>query len=213
MRLLYGVVSLLLLAGESFAQDPSVLAARLCAGIAEPTNRLRCYDTAFPRAAAAPPAAEEPPQAEDSASWDVLEESSPIDDSKTISAFLNAASIQYTGIGSADAGLLLRCKEHRTFAIITTSMFMTSEQVDVTVRIGSADARKFRWDRATNYKAVGLWSGQQAIPFIRSLIGADKLAIRIQDRDRLDATFSLGDLHPVVVKLAAACDWPPEKAR
>jgi type VI secretion system protein VasI len=75
------------------------------------------------------------------------------------------------------------------------------------VRVGEEPAKTERWSRATNYKAVGLWSGGGAIPFMKALKDNARLAVRIQDKDRVDAEFDLGNVSAQVEKIRDHCKW------
>lgn len=180
-----------------------------CAAIDDSLKRLTCFDQLFPRAAKAeiPPAQ---PQAETPSSrskWEVDEEKSALDDSAKITAVLAPKTVKYTGIGEAQAFLILRCTEKTTSAVFTTNMFMTNDNPSVTIRIGDSKAQASRWTRSTNYKAVGLWSGAQAISFIKTLPDNTRLVVRIEDRDRVDAEFDLADASGPIAKIREACKW------
>jgi len=181
-----------------------------CSAIEDSLKRLTCFDQLFPRdaqAAISPaqPQTETPPSTP--SKWEVDEEKSPLDDSAKITAVLTPKTVKYTGIGEAQALLVIRCTEKTTSAVFTTNMFMTNDNPSVTIRIGDAKAQASRWSRATNYKAVGLWSGAQAIPFIKTLPDNTRLVVRIEDRDRVDAEFDLADASGPIAKIREACKW------
>lgn len=186
------------------------------------TERLACFDTVFPptfkeegMSLDAPIADKAEKTTQDIAdipavvtsSWDVVEEKSPLDDSKTIYGMLTATSVQRTGIGTGTAVLLMRCRENTTSLVLSTDMFMLSETPSVTFRKNEEPAVKAVWGRSSDYKAVGLWSGSDAIPFIKSLKNNDKLFFRLEDKDRLDAIFNLSDVETLAAKIGQACAW------
>jgi type VI secretion system protein VasI len=205
MRLGILMASMLMLSGgASFAQDPQE-----CSKIEDSLQRLTCFDKLFPKskgqAAATTSAAEVQPYSEHR--WEIAEESSPVDDSKVVKAALMPVGSSSTGFNSASAYLLISCREQTTSFIISTEMFMTDEEPTVTTRVGNEPAVTGKWSRSTNYKAVGLWSGKQAIPFIKALKDNEKFFVRLQDKDRVDAEFNLANVSEVIGKISTACRW------
>lgn len=47
----------------------------------------------------------------------------------------------------------------------------------------------------------------KAIPFLKSLKNGERLVVRIEERERQDATFELGNVEQVTAEIAAACKW------
>ncbi|MBD9621862.1 hypothetical protein IB279_02770 [Ensifer sp. ENS06] len=195
------VSAIMLSAGSAIAQDPQE-----CARIEDSLQRLTCFDKMFPKVAAGEaPKAVAPASA--AALWEIQEEVSPVDDSKVVRAALMPAKSTSTGFNNASAYLLMSCREQTTSFIISTEMFMSGEEPTVTTRIGVAPAVTGKWSRSTNYKAVGLWSGKEAIPFIKSLKDNERLFVRLQDKDRVDAEFDLANVSEVIEKIKVACKW------
>ena len=177
-----------------------------CARIDDSLRRLLCFDRLFPRLDE-DQAAEANPDAGPVEQWVVEEERSPIDDSPKVTAGLAPKEVSSTGIRDGSMFLIMRCSENTTSVIFSTDMFMLNETVAVTTRFGKEPATTTQWGRSTNYQAVGLWSGSQAIPFIRRLVNHETLVVRIQDRDQLNAEFELGNVREVAQKIADACNW------
>jgi len=214
----------LLYGGAAAAEDDIGAAAKgaLCSLVEDSLTRLVCFDKAFPRAAT-PAAANEstpgaPPDdlpsnaaASDDApaavAWSVETSKSAIDDSPTVFAVLLPVNQSGTGVGQADAALIMRCSENTTSMILSTNMFIAEDYAQVTVRVGDAPAKKMSWARSTNYKSVGLWRGGEAIPFIKTLTDNTKFVARIEARDRVDAEFNLANVSDVVGQVSAACGW------
>ncbi len=196
---------MILISNSAYAQD-----AKTCSAIEDSLQRLTCFDKVFPRdATPAKPtedAAQEPTTSPASA-WQINEERSPLDDSVVYTAGLIPKDVSTSGIGDAQMFLLLRCSENTTSVVFTTSMFMVGETPTVTVRVGEGKAETKRWNRSTNYKAVGLWSGAEAIPFMKALQDQEQLAVRIQDNDRVDAVFDLAGVNEPIAKIRAYCKW------
>lgn len=139
--------------------------------------------------------------------WSITEESALLDDSKKVSGLLLPVSNSSTGVGSSSVYLAIRCEENTTSFIIITDMFMTSDQPEVIFRLGAAPAETQRWTRSSDYKAVGLWTGPTAIPFIKKLTNNEKLYVRLRDKDRVEAQFNLSNVDDVIKKVRSACNW------
>lgn len=181
--------------------------AKDCTVIDEPLQRLNCFDSFFPKAPSAADAPSEAPPVSPAISWHIEEEKSPLDDSIQFTAGLIPKNASTSGIGEAEMFLIMRCAENTTSVVFVTSMFMVGERPTVTVRVGDEPARTERWNRSTNYKAVGLWSGAEAIPFIKRLKDNVRLAVRVEDKDRVDAEFDLGDVSAHIQKIRGYCRW------
>jgi len=207
-------VTLAIAAGGSAFADETPQA---CAMIADSLQRLTCFDKLFPKAqdsstsgassANGAAATTSEPAKTDVAKWEVTEDKSSFDDSSTVAGGLLPTKLSYTGVGDGEALLILRCSENRTTVVFSTNMFMTDDTVRVTTRIGDEPAASSLWTRSTNYKAVGLWDGSKAIPFIKKLRNNDKFAVRIEANDRVDAEFNLSNVEEVSAKIGAACKW------
>lgn len=196
--------SLVLSAGAVFAQDPQE-----CARLEDSLQRLACFDKMFPKAVGDKAQAATVPSTQPGSGqrWEVQEEISPVDDSRVVKAALLPEKSSSTGFNNASAYLIMSCREQTTSFIISTEMFMTSEEPTVTTRVGEQPAVSGKWSRSTNYKAVGLWSGKQAIPFIKSLKDNERLFVRLEDKDRVDAEFNLSNVSEVIEKVKSACKW------
>ncbi|MDX0855930.1 hypothetical protein GOL78_15055 [Sinorhizobium medicae] len=206
MNRLVCTVGMFVLGGiPAYSQD----GPKACSVIEDSLQRLTCFDKLFPKDATST-SAEEKPEVEPTATtsaWQIQEEKSPLDDSIKFTAGLSPQKASTSGVGNAEVFLLLRCAENTTSVVFSTSMFMTGETPSVTVRIGNEKATTSRWNRSTNYKAVGLWTGAQAIPFLKALDNNERLAVRIQDNDRVDAEFHLANVTDQVAKIREYCKW------
>ncbi|WP_461382582.1 type VI secretion system-associated protein TagO [Devosia indica] len=204
--------TLLSLSAPVAAQDDLAAKAATCAAISDSLARLTCFDKAFPASEMANMVANTADEDNEQASaittaWEVEATKSALDDSPTVTALLMPSSSSGTGIGDSTMALMLRCMENTTSVVLSTTMFMVEDNVQVTVRLDDQPAQTTSWGRSTNYKAVGLWSGAKAIPFVREVANASRLVVRIQERDRLDAEFELADVQSVAAQVASACNW------
>lgn len=218
----YAIATVLLLfcaQGSAFAQapDPRLTAAALCTLVTDSLQRLLCFDKVFPRgdgaaqdeAATAQPLLDEPTTPTSAYGvWTVEETKSAIDDSPTVVAYLKVDSgALYDPFPKA---IVLRCMENTTNAYLTTDTFAIGQDTGtVTLRVDNQPARTERWELATDNRTVGLWTGTKAIPFMREIRGAKKLAFRVEMRDRANLVFDdVSGLSAVVDRIAEACAWP-----
>ncbi|MCZ8547649.1 type VI secretion protein [Mesorhizobium qingshengii] len=186
-------------------QADQIASAALCSAIPDSLARLTCFDRVFPKGS--PTAAVDKPNPTPSPNaWDIKREKSAIDDSPTVVASLTPTETSGSGIGNSEMWLLARCSENITSVVLATNMFMT-DSPKVTIRIGESPAKTTVWVRSTNYKSAGLWNGSEAIPFLKSLKNGVKLVVRVEEKDRLDGTFNLGNVEDVTAEIAAACKW------
>lgn len=214
-RFLTLAVALLATTG-AHAQDDSGAAARgaACSMVSDSLQRLTCFDRAFPRgvdaSASGTQAAEEETTAaapiSGTGKWQVTREKSPIDDSPTVLGMLIPEEGQSAGLFKK--GLLIRCKENTTSVVVATDDFkFGAETGTITYRIGTAPAKMEEWGMSDNNSAMGLWSGAKAIPFLKELRAADKLAVRTMLQKQVDMTFDVRGVAPIVDEIAAACNW------
>lgn len=180
-----------------------------CSAVSDALARLSCFDKAFPKAevATGDKAQVVPPVG--LGAWKVTEQKSPLDDSVTVTAFLDGKEVSGTGIGDPTITIAALCRENTTSFVVVTGMFMAEDQPKVTYRLGTAPAVSARWNRSTDYKAVGLWSGSDAIPFLRALKDGEALFIRVEEKNRVEGKFDLASISAVRAKIASACGWEP----
>lgn len=182
--------------------------------IADSLQRLTCFDAAFPKAGiAALPTVGAEAQAEPATgfgSWQVEREKSAIDDSPKITAYLAPNEAQSGGLFAK--ALIVRCVENTTSVIVATDDFQIgAETGGITYRIDSSPAVTARWAMSDNNSAMGLWNGSTAIPFLKSLRDAKKLAVRTEMQKRVDMTFDVTGISAVLDEVAKACNWPAIK--
>lgn len=147
--------------------------------------------------------------------WTVSRSSSPVDDSSTVVLRQRADEEVRARYGQTyRPSLLIRCMENSTGLYINYGFFLTTGSMTVTTRVDKEDARKARWNVSTDYEAVGLWRGGQAIPFIKSLLGKDRLFVRVQPHGEsyVDVTFSLDGLDDRIHSVAKTCRWDASTA-
>ncbi|MDT6940773.1 type VI secretion system-associated protein TagO [Brucella pseudogrignonensis] len=202
MRILLATAAAILVAGPTYAQTTP----QECSAIGDSLQRLTCFDKLFPKSEVAEQKAEAAEGESDLARWEITEEKSPIDESPRITAFITPKSTGSSKPLLGEPSIVLRCYDKKTSVVYLHNQFGMNDQTGVTYRIGSEPAKTEKWSRSDNYRAVGLWSGNKAVPFIKKLKNGETLAIQT-DNPRSEAVFDLGNVEEVAAKLAAACNW------
>jgi type VI secretion system protein VasI len=191
----------------------SGLSATICSG------RIRPYETAVAADVSDAPV-ERAPQPEATVDgdgvmtiggWRIEAEKSAFDDSTSIFAFLDPDNPRGTGVGKAELSMMVRCQENTTNVLFSMSMFMTGDHAELMYRIDGQDAVVRLMSISANHKASGFWSGSEAIPFLRSLYTAEKLAVRVSDDTTVEGVFELAGIRTVTDRVAAACNWQVQK--
>ncbi|MCV2881658.1 type VI secretion protein [Actibacterium sp. XHP0104] len=204
-----------ILAAPAMADTPET-----CAAITANADRLACFDALFPAVEATPNTpvdAPNTPQATPPAPavnprWVTSIKTSPLDDSTNV-ILLNEALETNRGRFGRDTrfSLLIACREN------TTSIwfhfgghFMSDYQHGtVTYRLDKDPVQSKRLTESNNNEALGLWSGGSAIPFIKTLLGHDRLYLRAtpHSESAMDAEFDISGLETAITPLREACNW------
>lgn len=200
-------VKILAIAIGITASLSQAVAAQDCPTIDNDLDRLACYDQKSGRTATSIELAS-------SDNWNVRVKKSEFKD--TTDVFLWALSVdevQCRSYGPPEAiRLYLRCRENTTSIYINTNCHLTSGHGGygvVEYRIDDTPAGKQGFDNSTDNKALGLWSGGSSIPFIKRLLGHDKLLIRFTPYGQSASTakFDISGLEDVIKPLREACHW------
>lgn len=183
-----------------------VLAQDQCVSVVDDKERLDCYDRAF-----------KPKEPESTNSligkWTVHEDSSKLDDSKSVTLSVDSDEPVRGRFGGSEAGtLIVRCKENTTsLYIIWAGNFMSDLQGRgrVDYRIDTQPARHAGMDASTDNMALGLWNGGASIPLINKLMDANKFYVRATpfNESPVEMTFTVTGLKDAAVPLKTACGW------
>ena len=150
---------------------------------------------------------------ENKARWRVGESRSKLDDTPTV--VLEVGSLQ-PHIGrfgqKSHLTLTVRCIENTTAVVIDFGgEFMSSVNGRGTVRyrIDDMPAGKLRFLESNDNSALGLWRGAAAIPFIRQMLGRDRLYIEALpfSESMVRAEFPITGLEEAIQPLRNACHW------
>lgn len=179
-----------------------------CAKIDDSAKRMVCYDSVF-RTKAATPVVEG-----EAGKWSIRSEQSRITDKTDVFVSLQSDQVVPDRFGGAGrpAVLNLRCQDDTTsLTVWFGGQFMASSGGfdQVTYRIDTREAVGDRWDVSTNNEHLGLWSGGQSIPLIKSLFGAENLLVQAApfNENKVVLDFKVGGIENAVKPLREACGW------
>jgi type VI secretion system protein VasI len=190
---------------------------RRCSAITDSVKRLECFDgiankiqleeneKAKQRLSVETP--------EPNSAWQVSISQSRIDDSTTVvlsSGALETVHGRFNRV--ARPTLVLRCLENTTAAYIGfDGLHMTDHRgyENVTFRVDKNKAFTRAMRASTDKRALGLWSGGSAIPFIRNLFGGSVLLIHATPFNEAPVTFqvNIAGLEKAIAPLRKACNW------
>lgn len=197
-------IFLLALAASFFALP--TIAQSDCTGIAVDEERLACYDLESGFVAS---------KSENSGigHWIKRVDVSQLTDDKNV--FLNLQSenempARFRGAGPAT--LLLRCMENTTSAFfLFNGHFMSDIQGrgKIEYRIDDKSMRSINTQVSTDNEALGLWNGGKSIPFIKQLIGGQRLVVRAtpHSESAMTANFDIRGIDEAVNELRETCNW------
>ena len=146
-------------------------------------------------------------------SWNVSQHRSPIDDSTNVYLTVWSNNEVQGRFGSpGNAKMVVRCKENTsTVYFQMNDLFLADIQSygNVVTRIDKEKARTYRMRESSDNKALGLWRGSTAIPFIKSLFGHDELLVQITpyNESPVMATFNISNLRTAIKPMREACHW------
>ncbi len=183
------------------AQDKSS-----CLKIENDLDRLTCYDKESGRDP-------EIVAVETDGKWQVETKKSEFKD--TTDVYLSVATDENLDCGMFDhepGTLLLRCMENKTAAMLITGCHMASGFSGygrVEYRVDNKAAMKRNFDASTDNKALGLWDGGDAIPFIKELIDGKTLIMRFTpfNESPTTAKFDISGLAKAIEPLREECGW------
>lgn len=186
---LLGLTAVLFAGGGASADDQ-------CAKVSDQSAKQLCYEDVAKKEPQDPP---KPP-----GKWDLMTETSKMDDSQTFN--LNLVSEQF------GADLHIRCEEK-----VTSVYFMMGDDFladiedygNIRYRLDSLNAQKKAFEASTDNGALGLWSGRSAIPFIKQMVGHQKLVAEITAYNESPTTveFDLTGMEEAIQPLRKACKW------
>jgi type VI secretion system protein VasI len=177
-----------------------------CTSIESSIDRLECYDK---EAGYSPKPSVALTGAGD---WLVRTETSKIDDSTNV--FLSLVSEDHTSCRFKPNAhsIHIACRENTTSLWIGFGeCFMSSVQGKgrVTYRLDTDSAKNRNFRESNNNMALGLWDGGQSIPFIKEMLGHEKMFVRATpfSDSAVSAEYKISGLDEAIEPLREACNW------
>lgn len=153
------------------------------------------------------------PTIADQGDWDVSHDKSAFDDTDTVVLRLDSLEhIRGNFGGSGPATLLLRCMENTTSVYLTLNDHFLADIQGygrVEYRIDGGKAASANMKESTDNKALGLWRGTQAIPFIKTLMTGERVVMRATpfNESPVEFEFRLAGITEAIKPLRSACKW------
>ena len=202
-----------LLTSPSFATPPSDLLK--CSAIKGGVERLECFDNLANNGQKAADISAEKKLGggKISKNWTTNISQSKIDDSQIV--VLSTDATEYVldrSYKKATPNLFLRCKENVTVMYIHfDGMFMSdiSGNGKVTFRIDKDASFSQNLNVSSGNKALGLFNGGTAIPFIKKLMTGATLIVQATpfNDSPIIVTFDISGLEAQIEPLRRACKW------
>ena len=145
--------------------------------------------------------------------WSVeISESNFDDTAKAILSLTSTKTVRGRFGGTTSPKLYLRCEENTTSLFMFAGGHFLSDiqgygRVDY--RIDGKKAGQKNMKASTSNEALGLWSGGQAIPFIKEIMSGQTLLVRLTpyNESSLEFSFNINGLSEAVKPLRKACNW------
>jgi type VI secretion system protein VasI len=193
-------IGLALFCAQGIAAPPAEIVR--CAAIADGAARLVCFDAYAKQIGAT--ATLRP--VDSKGKWKVSEKVSQLDDSRVVTMVLPAEAPVAAGYKRSTPNLILRCESNKTEAYIDWGMFITTNDVPLTLRFGTAAASTSAHQISTDYKAVFIRS---PLSFVRQAMAVDTVLAQVTPHGESPvlATFDVRGLSASIAPLQSACGW------
>lgn len=182
------------------------------AAIAEKADIANTDKADEPAAVGASEKPDDPPPPE--TAWTVNQrKSAMVDTTDVFVTTYSEAPVMCAQYGnSGTLSVILRCMENTTSVIIAGDCHMASGfhgYGEVTYRLDDNKARSRNFDASTDSRALGLWNGGSAIPFIKDMFGKETLLVRFTPfgMSPVDAEFDISGTEDAVKDLRTSCNW------
>ncbi len=110
--------------------------------------------------------------------------------------------------------LIVKCNNNETYLYVaSTRCFFTSGEYDthgdIKYRVDKFPAKTRGFDVSNDNEALGLWENDKSIPFIKELIGNNKVIMEVTPYSESSeiVTFSLKGFDAKIKKVRQACNW------
>lgn len=182
---------------ESVQADLAKIAAN-----SNSAERLAAYDAFVAKLTKPETGAEK--KTEGKGKWKVTINTSPVDDSKTVTASLDANESVKTSLGEERPTLIVRFKEGKLSAYVYYGLYLGVDEIPVTLRFGSEKAVNEKWDMASSHKAV--FVAGSVSQFLQNLKNSESFLIRLTPfgESPVTSTFSTEGVTSVVDSILGA---------
>lgn len=174
-----------------------------CAAIEGSFKRLDCYDAL---AREYGPAA---PEATPAGKWKVEQRASGIGGGTDVFMVVKAVERIPGENGEVRPVLVVRCQDNNTAVIFNFARFIEQSRAEAALRIDDGAVMGASLKMSASGKAFGFWQGEEAIPFVKRLLGGKRLLVEVTPfgaRPVL-AEFPIAGLDQAVPPLREACGW------
>ena len=176
-----------------------------CSAIAEDTGRLACYDKEFPRNM---PVVGDVPRWQSTSSPSLLPNRT---DRKLSNASVGTVNCRWNA--PRPIQLIIQCKENVTSVAFATGCYMTSSRYrsygNVKYRVDGRAPRVADMVAGKDNNSLGFWSGDEAIPFLRELLGKRQLNVQMTPYadSPIAADFRIAGLDEAIKGVRDECGW------
>lgn len=190
---------------------PTIVSAEECAAIATDLDRLACYDKESGRTPVSVPL---PITESTTGKWQVDIKKSDFEDTTDVYMILETEEpVSCGGYGAPQkASLVLRCMENKSAVYITgkchlASGFQGYGKVDI--RLDEQKSFTRDMDASTDNSALGHFSGGQAIPLMKQMLGKQKMLARFTpfNENAVSVSFDLNGIDDAIKPLREECGW------
>ena len=185
--------------------QPSAASPEDCAKIIANEARLTCYDDIYGVTESRP--------APTMSKWSKdIRENQMTDDRDVFLTLKSEDTVVGRFSGAGYGRLYLRCMENTTavqFAVGDHFLADVQGYGRVEYRLDDAPMRKRNFTESTDNSTLGLWNGGRAIPFIKEMLGHDKMIVRITPFNESPKvmTFAISGIDTEITDLRATCGW------
>lgn len=176
-----------------------------CAKIVENVQRLACYDDIFGSTATL--------SVPSVSKWKKEIRENPMTDERDVFLTLRSEETLPGRFGGMGHGrLFLRCMENTTaiqFAVGDHFLADIQGYGRVEYRLDDQPMSTRKFTESTDNSTLGLWSGGKAIPFIKNMLGHDRMIVRITPYNESPKmmTFIISGLDKEITDLRNTCGW------